>query len=87
MVPDSNPDRIASPRADSSASSEHVGIHRSPMDLLRKALAPFKVVLKVMADPKVEPAALQHALTKVHQRMLLATLANHSGFTSLILCT
>ena len=40
----------------------------------------FMVVLKVMPRLAIMlPAARQQALTKVHHRMLLATLANHSG--------
>ncbi len=45
-----------------------------------QAARAFMVVLKVMPRSAIMlPAARQHALTNVHHRMLLATLANHSG--------
>ena len=69
-------------------SRDSAGIHRSPMEVLTKRDPPFSVVLKVSVLPSLVPEkARQKPLTKVHHRMALATLANHSGPTCLRLRT
>ena len=77
------------PSVTASATNDSVGIHRSPMaELARRPAAPFIVVLKViLALPGISDSSdFQHALMKVHHRMLLATVAKKIGNACVRLC-
>lgn len=70
------------PSVTASATNEAAGIHRSPMaEFAIKPAAPFIVVLNViLARPGTSDRSdFQHALTKVHHRMLLAMDAKKMG--------